>query len=63
MTNAKTVENSVQKIIDATDALISAVVAEIKYPMDVGMRMQVDGCKLELKEAWIRHLIVCGLVE
>lgn len=63
MANAMTVERSVQRIIDGEDALISAVVAAHKYPMDIGIRAQLEGCKAELKEAWINHLLVCGLIE
>ena len=63
MATPKTIERSVQDLIDATDDLIGAVIAEIRYPMDTGMRMQTKSCRDALREAWIRHLIVCGLVE
>lgn len=63
MATPQTIERTVQDIIDATDDLIGAVIGEIKYPMDQGMRMQSKSCRAHLREAWIRHLIVCGLVE
>jgi hypothetical protein len=63
MTKAETIEQSIQNIIDAEDHLITACVQQAKNPLDPAWKAIKASAMEELSDAWVTHLISCGLVE
>lgn len=60
---AATVEQAVEAYINALDFLIGAIVAQSRYPLDQGVRLQYQKGREDLRQTIISLLMLIDIID